>query len=515
MRLLALFLASMLLSGCIGYDFKDVDKDPSYMLPLTDTSDSQVGRTFEELLEQNPGKSAFYIQNDGIDALATRILMSGRAKYSIDAQYYLFSRDETTLAYVGALLAAADRGVRVRLLLDDILTSGYDRGMIALDSHPNMEIRLYNPFLRRNARWMDGMLGFKRVNRRMHNKSFTVDNRFTIIGGRNIGAEYFAARDDMNFADMDIAGFGPVVQDVSNMFDRYWNDDLAVPASEVIAPPAAEDVEAEIQRMRDQVAQAMVTMEESKYAAALSANIQDLFSITSDDFFWADYEVVYDDPEKGRTDQLGKDAKRLGTRLQASVEQAEKSLLIVSPYFVPDRQMMQRVEALRERDIRIIVITNSLASTNHNVVHSGYAPSRKKLLKLGVEIWETKPDRYIRGTDKSGKNEASSGLHTKGFIVDKEEFFLGSFNLDPRSKNINTELGVIVKSPAMSAELFDEGLPSLPEQAYQVILTKQGDLAWVDTSGDKPVVYTKEPETSWGQRTKVGFMRILPVNGQL
>ena len=240
-RLLLIALVT-LTSACATPSF-DAPKTESRA--FTDTGDTRMGVASKRLTARHPGKSAFLLQSDGIDALATRVLLSDSAERSIDAQYYLISNDVTSYLFLDALLSAADRGIRVRLLLDDILTSGYDRGMAALDAHPNVEIRLFNPFIRRNWRILDGLTQFKRVNRRMHNKSFTVDNQITIIGGRNIGAEYFAAREDMNFGDLDVVGFGPVVRDVSRMFDRYWNDELAVPATAVIDPP--EDPESELE----------------------------------------------------------------------------------------------------------------------------------------------------------------------------------------------------------------------------------------------------------------------------
>jgi len=510
-RFLYIVICAVVSVGCATVDFDDVTKTES--TAYTDTDDTRIGKATKLLIEQNPGKSAFMLQKDGIDALATRILMSARAERSIDAQYYHFSDDDTSSLFVGAMLAAADRGVRVRLLLDDILTAGYDRSMVALDAHPNFEIRLFNPFLRRGSRWVDGILGFKRVNRRMHNKSFTVDNRFTIIGGRNIGAPYFSANEERNYGDIDVAAVGPVVQDVSAMFDLYWNDELAVPVTAVIDSP--EDPEAELERVREVVRQAIEDVQETPYAEALTRNIDDMIDIDIDDFTWAAWELVYDDPEKGRTDEEANAAESIRTPLSESLQSAKKELLIVSPYFVPNKKLIDGMQEIIDRGISITVVTNSLASTNQEVVHTGYAPSRKPLLKIGVEIWEIRPDTFVRGTDESELEDASSGLHTKAFAVDRSELFLGSFNWDPRSAYINTELGVIIKSPEITGGAVDLSKARLPEVAYRVILTEEGDLAWVEESDDGPVVYTKEPQTTWGQRFKIGFLRILPIKGQL
>ena len=216
MRRASLILAVMFLCGCATVDF-DYPKPASDA--LTDTDDTYLGQRLAGLADQHPGESGFFPLGNGIDALAARLLLARRAERSIDAQYYLIKNDITGNAFIHALLQAADRGVRVRLLVDDMFTGGYDAGMAGLDTHPNFEIRIFNPFARRSARFMDGLTSFSRINRRMHNKSFTVDNQITIIGGRNIADEYFGAREDAKFGDLDVVGIGPVVQDVSDMFD--------------------------------------------------------------------------------------------------------------------------------------------------------------------------------------------------------------------------------------------------------------------------------------------------------
>jgi putative cardiolipin synthase len=480
---------------------------------FTDTGDTRLGKASARLTADHPGKSAFLLQSDGIDALATRIHLAERAERSIDAQYYLISNDVTSVLFLGALLSAADRGVRVRLLLDDVLTSGQDRAFAALNAHPNVEIRLFNPFVRRSWRILDGVTEFSRVNRRMHTKSFTVDNQITIIGGRNIGAEYFAAREDMNFGDLDVLCFGPVVQDVSHMFDRYWNDELAVPVTSLIDPP--EDSEAELAWAHERIAFADGEIQSTPYAEALAENLDDVTEIDRHDFTWSPWRLVYDDPEKARTDELADEAASIRTPLVESLEKAKEEVIIVSPYFVPNNKTLEGIQDFIDRGIRIVVITNSLAATNHPMVHSGYAPSRKPMLEMGVALYEFKPDSYVRGTDEAGTHEAIGALHTKGFIVDRTELFVGSFNWDPRSAYINTELGVILESPELTSDALDRTYQALPKRTYRVILTEQGDLAWVESTDDAPIIYTKEPKSSWGRRFKVFLYGMLPIKGQL
>jgi len=240
-----------------------------------------------------------------------------------------------------------------------------------------------------------------------------------------------------------------------------------------------------------------------------------VIAIEADDFTWAPWELVYDDPEKARTDDLADEAASIRTPLVESLRAAQEEILVVSPYFVPTKNTIKGIQEFIDRGVDVTVVTNSLAATNHPMVHSGYGPSREPLLKMGVTIWEVKPDALVRGTDEAGVENAIGALHTKGFVVDRKELFIGSFNWDPRSAFINTELGVIIKSPKIAGAALNRGKVRLPEIAYRVILTEQGKLAWIEASGDTPIIYTKEPKTSWGRRFKVGVYGILPIKGQL
>jgi putative cardiolipin synthase len=246
LRHLVVVFALALTSACATIDF-DYPRSPS--LAVQDTDDTNLGRQVDREVANHPtNESGFYPIYDGIEALAARLSMAERAERSIDAQYYLIKRDIVSTVFIDALLRAADRGVRVRLLLDDIFTAGYDAGMAGLDSHPNFEIRIFNPFGRAGGRILNAITDFSRINRRMHNKSFTVDNQITLIGGRNIADEYFGAREDARFSDLDVVGIGPVVQQVSEMFDAYWNHETAFPLPAFAKMP--EDPAAELERVR-------------------------------------------------------------------------------------------------------------------------------------------------------------------------------------------------------------------------------------------------------------------------
>ena len=494
------------LGGCASIDY-DYPRPESFH--ETDTAETFLGKQIVPVVATKPeGYSGFYPMGDGIDALAARLLLAQRAEQTIDVQYYLIKNDIVGRAFFLSLLRAADRGVRVRLLLDDMFTKGYDVGMAALHSHPNFEIRIFNPFNRGAAgRSLGAATSFSRINRRMHNKSFTVDNQITIIGGRNIADEYFGAREDSKFSDLDVVGVGPVVQDVSNMFDTYWNHATALPAPAFVKE--LEDPEAALNELRDRLESALDDINDSKYADAVRERVQKYIETDSHMFEWAPYKLVVDSPDKGIKKKAA-EADSITTPLIESLRAAERKVVIVSPYFVPRKGGIEGLLELEEKGIEVTVITNSLAANNQFTVHGGYAPSRKPLLEGGVQIYEVRPDADVRGTEFIDASGATATLHTKSFVVDEEELFIGSFNFDPRSANINTELGVIIYDPETAliySTFIDEALAS---QTYEVFLNEKGKVRWRGYENGEEVIFEKEPQTTWGQRFMAGFARIIP-----
>jgi putative cardiolipin synthase len=507
----AVIAASSLL-GCATVDF-DYPKQVSVSIPAADTADTYLGKQLGGLESAHPaGESGFVPISDGIDALAIRLLLAERAERTIDAQYYLLKDGITGSAFVRVLLRAADRGVRVRLLLDDMFTSGYDAGMAGLDSHPNVEIRIFNPFASRSARFWDGITGFSRINRRMHNKSFTVDNQMTLIGGRNIADEYFGAREDAKFGDLDVLGIGPVVQEVSAMFDDYWNHERAAPVEAFAKMP--DDPAAELERLRTELEQASQEIKKSKYAAAVRDQEGKYIDSDASEFVWASYTLAVDSPDKNIKSKAAT-ADSITTPLRESLLSAEKEMLIISPYFVPKKSGIESLIAVQERGIQVTIITNSLAANNQASVHGGYAPSRKPLLKAGVKIFEVRADADVSGSQFVAASGAKATLHTKAFVVDRKEAFIGSFNFDPRSANINTELGVIIRSPEIAADLADQVESNVGKQTFEVFLNEKGKLRWRGIDNGQEVIFKKEPQTTWGQRFVAGFYRMLPIRGQL
>jgi len=481
---------------------------------MKDTSETHFARQYEELVaKQEEGHAGFFPLADGIDALASRLVLARRAERSIDGQYYLIKNDLVGRAFVYALLEAADRGVRVRLLLDDVFTSGYDAGIMALDSHPNFEVRIFNAFNRGAAgRTLGAVSNFSRVNRRMHNKSFTIDNQITIIGGRNIADEYFGAREDASFDDLDVVGIGPVVNDVSEMFDIYWNHETALPVAAVIKKPR--DTDERLVGLRNALKESIEEARTSRYAEAVVGRAFEQVEGDDSAFTWAPYSLVYDSPDKGIRSK-SKEAGSVLTPLQNALTAASSEVLIVSPYFVPRKTGVITLSEIRDRGVDVAIITNSLAANNQFMVHGGYAPSRKPLLRNGVKIYEVRPDAPVPGTEYVDSEDARATLHTKAFIVDRERVFIGSFNFDPRSANINTEMGVIIDDTGLASLFARRVDEALPLKAYTVFLDESGRLRWRGTEDGKETIYRKEPQTNWWQRFQVGVIRLLPVRGQL
>jgi putative cardiolipin synthase len=345
----------------------------------------------------------------------------------------------------------------------------------------------------------------------MHNKQLIVDNRAIIVGGRNIGAEYFAENEEMNFADLDVLGFGPVALDGSHAFDQFWNYEYAMPVGALVAAP--DDPEAELLALRARLDKSMESLVDTPYAAALKGSALDLVESGAVSVGWYPYELVTDPPSKGR-DDIDVSQTIIGP-LRSSIEAAEHEFILISPYFVPRKTGIEGFRKLRERGVAVTVVTNSLAATDVAAVHSGYMPARKPLLKMGVDLYEVRADADVAGVKEAGIGHSSASLHTKAFIVDRRKIFIGSFNFDPRSAYINTEMGIILDAPDLAADSAEQLLKKTTLAAYRVVLNENNRLRWIGTKDGQTTVLKKEPQTGFWQRFMAGFMRILPIKGQL
>ncbi len=497
-----------ILAGCSALP-SQADRSVSMALPDTRTT-TALGRAIAPQADAHPGRSGVHPLLDANDAFAARMLLARVAERSLDVQYYIWRQDLTGTLLFDALRSAAERGVRVRLLLDDNNTAGLDPTLAALDAHPNIEVRLFNPFVQRSLRWLGFATDFSRLNRRMHNKSFTADNQATIVGGRNVGDEYFGATDGVLFADLDVLAVGPVVGDVSADFDRYWAAESSYPVARLL-PPADAPVLAELASTASRVQD---DPDAAAYVRAVrgSAFVDSLLRGQLE-LQWTPTRMVSDDPAKalGLAGPQGAMMAKLGLVIGA----AERELAIVSPYFVPTAAGTEALTAMARRGVKIKVLTNSLEATDVAAVHAGYAKRRKALLAAGITLYELKhaaPEAQQRKTTARPGGSSAASLHAKTFSIDRSTLFIGSFNFDPRSAQLNTELGFLIDSPALAAgvaQAFDSAVAAV---SYQVVASDSGELVWIDQRSDGQALrHDTEPGTRFWQRAWIGLLSLLPI----
>lgn len=473
------------------------------------SSETTLASACLPLTREHPGLSGIVPLRDGHDAFAARVLLADAAEETLDVQYYIWHNDLSGTLLLDALRRAADRGVRLRLLLDDNNTTGLDEILAVLDAHENIEVRLFNPFHRRRHRWLDYLTDFARLNRRMHNKSFTADAQVTIVGGRNIGDEYFGAGHGVLFMDLDVLAVGPVVSDVARDFDRYWQSASAFPVGEILpaaTPASMNSVGDAIDRATHSPAAAafLVAVEHQQFMGDLVE--QRLL------FDWAPTQMVSDDPAKG----LGRAAERalLWSRLEDVIGEPTRELHLVSPYLVPGKAGAKQFATLAKRGVKVSVLTNSLEATDVAAVHAGYSKYRNRMLEAGATLFELKRTspappkrRALRG--KSGSSRSS--LHAKTFAIDRSRVFVGSFNFDPRSARLNTEMGFVIDSPLLAARLAEVFVENVPERAYHVQLRDSGRLEWTEVLDGRTVVHRKEPGAGVGLRLAILVLSVLPI----
>jgi cardiolipin synthase C len=482
------------------------------------TADTRLGRYVSGQAKDHKGLSGFLLLTNGLDAFVARAVLADLADRSIDAQYYLYHTDLVGRLFTYHLLKAADRGVRVRLLVDDMDLGGRDLSAAALDSHPNIEVRIFNPFSRKTGRTTQYLTRMGSVTRRMHNKSFTVDNQVSILGGRNIGNEYFAADPDLAFSDLDVLAVGPVAREVSDAFDRYWNSDLAYPATVLRGkPPTPEEME----RLRRDLDAFVVRQDDSDYLQALaSSRLAEALRKKDISFEWGDAVIVYDQPEK-LLHETESTQYHLAPQLKPYFKSVKKELIIISPYFVPGKAGTAFLTDLAESGIRVRILTNSLASNDVGIVHAGYSRYRKALLNGGVELYEMNKHltRAQRKEKKGAGGSSKASLHAKSFIFDRRQVFIGSLNLDPRAVVHNTEIGVVVTSPKLGGEMGTIFDTFIKLAAFRLELVKNTNgsekILWHGLVDGKSKTFDVDPYTGFWRRFGIGFLRILPIESQL
>ncbi|MGI9238639.1 MAG: phospholipase D family protein [Woeseiaceae bacterium] len=470
----------------------------------TDTAGTGLELAAARWLRKNRTGCGVYRLNLGSDALGIRLGLIDRAERSIDIQSYLIRDDVSGNLIALHLAAAAERGVRVRLLMDDALTHEIDAGLLSLDVHDSIEVRVFNPFPRRRSRLISFIANFNILNRRMHNKSFTVDNQVTIVGGRNLADEYFQSGGKAEFIDEDLLAIGTVVDDVSDGFDEYWNSQEAIPINAFNAMVPYSTLE-------DSMKEGEKYIEEHRDSTFLRS-VDDQLALELENaklaLIPADAYVVLDYPDKIRR-LLKRPTSITSVYLQQMVSSAEHELVIISPYFIPERQGVEFFGQLVSKGVRVVVISNSLASTNHSSVHAVYARYRKPLLERGVELYE------LRAQVESSNVATKLTLHSKVACADRKKVFVGSFNLDPRSLYLNTEMGMVVDSGELAGSMANSILESLPDMAYRLQMSDKRKLQWRLTTASIDEIITTEPQTNWWRRFKTRLMSFLPIEGQM
>ena len=470
----------------------------------TDTRDTVLGQAALRWFEGRQAGAGLYRLDSGQDALGARVGLIERAEQTIDIQSYLIKDDISGNLIALHLAAAADRGVRVRLLMDDALTEQVDSGLLSLDKHDNIEVRVFNPFPRRRSRFISLLANFNILNRRMHNKTFTVDNQVTIVGGRNLADEYYQTGGKTEFIDEDLLVIGPRVDDVSDGFDEYWNSPEAIPMAAFDKMVAHSGVVESIEEARRYVDEHIDT----PFLKGVDGRLIDDFIAGRLGLVGGEAEVVQDRPDKVHN-FVRRRASVTTDYLQKMVSAANEELIVISPYFVPQKQGVDFFSALVKKGVRVVIISNSLASTNHSSVHAVYARYRKPLLRQGVELYELRPSFDAMTTD------TTLTLHSKVATVDRQRMFVGSFNIDPRSLYLNTEMGMAVDSKELSTNMATSILNSLPEFAYKLRLSGKGKLQWLLKTMGAEEVITTEPQTSLMRRFLTKLMSLLPIEEQM
>ncbi len=522
----ALALAALLASGCASLP-SDVQKKASQALPASAAADTTLGRIAGASTE-DPALSGFRLVSWSAQAFAIRLELIARAERTLDLQYYILGDDDTGRMLLRALRDAAGRGVRVRLLLDDLYTGGSDPLLLALAAHPNVEVRLFNPFMARpksvTARFAASLFDVGRLNHRMHNKLFIADGAMAIAGGRNIGDEYFMVHEGANYIDLDVFTVGEVLPTLGRLFDQYWNSEHVFPIESIVGG----DVAPAEQRRRFETATLPRPGHGPQPPPAGAKDLLDQPGLAEEirsgrlKLIWAPAQAFADSPDKVIDHSkrvLGKPVSTDPTVRQSLMSElllARHDVLISSPYMVPDRSVMEDIAEGRLWNLPITVITNSLASTDEPFVHAGYERYRTEMIDLGVKVYEVAPSPIRRSRNLGSFGQSIGRFHAKAAAIDGELMFIGSLNFDPRSEKHNTELGLLIRSRELTGQLLKLAEVVIAEAAFRVRLRPdRKSLVWERKTEDGQQIFTEEPDTGWWRRATLRLVGPFVPEGQL
>lgn len=504
-----LFLLLPLLLGCAAIDTRG--RAPVLSLPAAEHG--VIASSVDEL-GMAAGESSFRLLQANADSLLLRLRSAETAVSSIDAMYYIWHNDVSGRLLAAELLRAADRGVRVRVLIDDMSVRHLDLLLAAVDAHPNLEIRIYNPFRTRASRVgnvFEFVLSGFRLNHRMHNKAWIVDGHMVILGGRNIGDEYFGVHEGFNFRDLGVLLSGAAAATASADFDAYWNTAISVEVARLRRQPPPETA---LARAQDVLAAERVQSLASEPIRGIvkDGDVRQRIESGAGRFFGQRVRVINDPPEKWRL--RGPEPVGVAAEIERMMAGAQREVIVMSPYFVPGRRGARQFAALEQRGVQVRVLTNSLAATDVAAVHGGYARYRRGLLQAGVEIHELKRSAGLP-LERSFRGSSRASLHSKAVIVDGRMAYIGSYNLDPRSTWINTESGVVIDDARFAELVRQDYLHALdPEHSFAVTL-EGGRIHWSDVYAGQARKQTREPTRSWSRRIIALLARVLPVERHL
>ena len=488
----------------------------------TDTSHTELAQIVTPLKEKNPDLTGFHVLYDPLEALAARIHLIEKSQKTLDLQYYIWDNDKIGALALYKIIQAADRGVKVRLLIDDNNAKSMEGIYLALSQHQNIEVKLFNPYRFRSVRPIDMVLDLKRINRRMHNKSFIADNQVALIGGRNMTNQYYNASDNYQFSDVDVMLVGQAVDDISHSFDEYWNNSYAYNVQNIVNSNKHRlryyDLKEQLEKNYDDITTQNylnLSNKSNDFENWLEHNVQ---------LDWVKAEVVKDSPDKIRT--KAKKEEHLNFQLTKNLEKPEHSVDLISAYFVPEKKGAERLNDLAQEGVQVRVLTNSFKANDVFLVHAFYQKYRVDLLKHGVELYEFLPaidaanlnsntEEISKSVKISLKGLSRSSLHAKLMALDEKQVFIGSFNFDPRSANLNTEIGVILNSPPLARAVHNTMDANLKKYAYKLVLNPDNQINWIKNVPNGTKIYNKEPRMKWWQRAGIKMISWLPIEGMM
>jgi putative cardiolipin synthase len=509
MRQLRYLLVAVAVIGC-GLP-KNVVRPPSSA--LMDTRHTRLGELTAPVTTEHPGESGFLLFNTGEGGIQARVAMADLAQSSIDAQYFQWGRDTVGRALLDRIMTAADRGVRVRLLIDDYWAGGDDLSFEAIDAHPNIEVRVFNPFERGRMRTMQLLGRFTELNRRMHKKLFIADGQLAVVGGRNMIDDYFGLGKEICYRDFDLLAMGPVVSQAEAAFDQSWNSQWAYPISSLVKPSLQAELDRALARFSERVA-----ADHANFPYALPQGAETALAWLVQfrgKGVWGPAEVVYDDPNSVANPAEAPPGK-VWKKIDTLANQAEHEIVIENAYLLPNPKM-PGVRAWRERGVQVRALTNSLATTDEVPVNAQYANVRPELVDLGVELYEMKPFAASRALyiAHAATSKAHLALHGKATVFDRKTVAVGSFNLDPRSRNLDTEIVFVVQSPQLAAQFLDAfAIDFAPENAWRIgEVVGEGSVAWITQNPAGPLVEPHDPAGAWRRfmRSIEGILPIAPL----